>query len=463
MYELIYEGIAQAGLLKDGHILREKIADAPVDKLANLVLEITALTSAENVQREIIPFAHSASLSLGGERYPCSDVKCRLEKIHELMQFAVLYSDRVYMKDVLSGHIMDIKADTVSKHAGAFRERLTDDLIILNELRPVIEKGFVTPFTPPSNICPHCLAKRSFSRDGDAKLRAVEDYMSQRYDNEVSVRLSVIGNSYYIMHSGPESLVEHGTSGVIIEGAPDGSVPERLMPISTLVKKAKKGEEVLLSRTAERKIHRIQQVVENEMESICFELFAAQSFGTAFLTDRPVHIDALDILSKDNELEYRNTIAREHLTSILPFISGVPTDDLISIREAESDAFILYRRALNEAIDEYRRKRSGFSEKDARMLYADIIAPKLTVLDQKVKSTRRKLVKRSGISIGVWAGAITFGVYSGFVPPDLVKAAGALGLSHLVKSVAEGLDPTSNIQNEELYFLWKVRQKQKAD
>lgn len=464
MNELIYERMAEAGFLQAGQIRREEIVRAPVDKLINLVLEISTITSAEYVQRDNAPFVHSASMSLIGSRYPCESIDCRIERIHELMQFAVLYSDRVYVKNILADHIYDID-DMVSNNEELFRERLTDDLIILNKMRPVIEKGFIIPFTPPLNRCPHCLAEQSFGQDGKAKLMAIEDYIRWRYYKEVSVELLAIADQFILTCRGPESLLEHGGIGLALSRNADGSIPPSLRQINSIVRRAEKGEEVLLSPAAKRKVGIIEDIAEREIASICFELFTAQSFGTSFLTDRPVHIDALDISTQDNELERRNSIARKHLTSLLPFISGVPIDDLISIREAESDAFILYRRALNEAIDEYRTSRSDFSEKDARMLYADVIAPKLTILNQTVKSTRRTLLKRTGTTVVVWAGAITFGVYSGLVPPDLIKAAQALGLTHIVvdllRSAAVGLDPTENIRGEDLYFLWKVRKKHK--
>ena len=62
--------------------------------------------------------------------------------------------------------------------------------------------------------------------------------------------------------------------------------------------------------------------------------------------------------------------------------------------------------------------------------------------------------------------AISFGIYSGFIPADLIAAAKLLGMGKVaadfLKSAMERADTTASIREEEMYFLWRVRQAAKS-
>jgi hypothetical protein len=134
---------------------------------------------------------------------------------------------------------------------------------------------------------------------------------------------------------------------------------------------------------------------------------------------------------------------------------------LIRVREREEEAFITYRYALNKAIGEFRASGDTFSERDARALYSDIIAPKLTALNQKVNQAKRDLKTKASRSFIALAGVITFGVYTGIIPPEYKALATALGFTKTVQDILGNIlplgDAKNSIRNEELYFLWKVK------
>jgi hypothetical protein len=203
-------------------------------------------------------------------------------------------------------------------------------------------------------------------------------------------------------------------------------------------------------------------LADDAIRNISFELLSAQCFGASLLTDSLLDTQALHVLGRDSDLERRNGLVQQHLTSIVPFVEGVSIDALIKLREEEGEAFVLYRKALNQAIEEYRGCGGSFTENDARALYGDVIAPKLAAMDNKIRSARKSLFKGTAVKIGAWAGAITFGVYAGFVPPDLVLAAQALGLTQVAAELAgstmTGLDADQHVREDSLYFLWKVSQ-----
>jgi hypothetical protein len=461
MNEIIYERLAQAGMLRAGSIDSARIASTKLDTLSQLATEVCEMTSAQNIKRAHEAFALSASSSLAGGLAGCFHIDCRVRRVQALMQFAILYGDRVYVRNSLVDYAHGF-APTIEMPESLLRKLFADELVMLNEMRPAIEKGIIIPFSPPLRTCPHCIAKQSLGQDGETRFAMLERYLKQRYSNEVSVRLLKQGGRYALDYEGPDSLTEHGASRQILFNPPDGSVPEKLRSIPRAVRKADAGEQVLLSPAARKKVGLNEELAELAVADISFELLSAQCFGASFLTDRPVHIEALEVLSANSELERRNRLVREHLTSIVPFVEGVPAEDLLRLREVEGDAFVVYRQALNQAIEEYRARGGSFNERDARALYGDVIAPRLAALDNRVKSARKSLLKGTAIKIGTWAGVISFGMYTGFVPPELAVAAQALGLTQVVAELAgstiRGLDADQHVREDSLFFLWKVRQ-----
>lgn len=451
----LYEKLARAGFLRFGEIKKSKIASTPVASLIDFAAEIAEDTSGAQLGRERSVFAQSASLSLGGGRQYCSNLDCRKERISELAQFALLYCDRVYISNFLTDHIPH-PGGTAWEDEDEFHQEFTNDLIILNEIRPLVEKGIIVPFTPPLNYCPHCLAAHSLGHDADARLKALEKHLRQRFAQELTAcELFKFNEGYFVGLRGPETLLDHGGQGFSYR-----VLPEPLRDMPRLMHKVNAGEVVSLSKSVRRKLGYHQRLAGRVLRNVAFELTAAQSLNTSFLTERPLHIEALAMLSESDRIQRRNLTALRHLTSFVPFLDGVPLKSLMRLREKEEEAFVLYRQALNEAIDEY-KKQEELTARDAQALYSDVIAPKLAMLDSKVKSAKKKLLKDAGLNIFAWVGAISFGIYAGFVPSNLITAAEALGLTkvvaELIKLTLDGTDVTEDIRREDMYFLWQVR------
>src|SRR5262249_27371069 len=103
-------------------------------------------------------------------------------------------------------------------------------------------------------------------------------------------------------------------------------------------------------------------------------------------------------VSNNQDIERRNSIACKYLSSMVPFVEDVAIADLIKLRNREEDAFIRYRRALNQAIDEF-KEGGTFTERDARTLYSDVIARRLSSLEQGMKDARGDLLRKPLVSI----------------------------------------------------------------
>ena len=126
---------------------------------------------------------------------------------------------------------------------------------------------------------------------------------------------------------------------------------------------------------------------------------------------------------------------QKHLTSLVPFLGDVPPASVLKLRQREEESFLTYRQALNKAIDDVRAQRSDFSEREARSIYSDVVAPELARLDRAVKTARREILKDAGRSIVSWSAAISFGMYAGLLPEQLLLAAKALGLTKALADI----------------------------
>ena len=104
----------------------------------------------------------------------------------------------------------------------------------------------------------------------------------------------------------------------------------------------------------------------------------------------------------------------------------------------------------------------AINERHARELYGDVLEPSLVRLDLKLRNAHRGLVKTSRRKVFAWVGAITFGLFSGLLPSSLEAAAKALGLTKVLAELGESALQTGGnedvIRNDDMYFLWKVRQ-----
>lgn len=199
-------------------------------------------------------------------------------------------------------------------------------------------------------------------------------------------------------------------------------------------------------------------------QNICYELAANKTLGTSFVTHNPLHISVLEMLTNDSEIERCNKIAFENLTTNIPFLSDVSVRNLLKLRQREQESFVVFRTALNEAIVEFANRRKEFTRNTACELYGDVIAPRLAKLDRRVRKAKTDLVSTATRSVIGTIGALSFGLYTGLVDAKVGAIAAAIGLAKFASDIQKVLsvgDAEKTIQEDELYFLWKVKKKSK--
>lgn len=455
MSHILFEKLEKAGFMRGMTLKRSAIEHASPVEILDFAEESCALTSAKNLSQDNSVLAHSGSLSVGCSRWPCAALDCRLTRAERLVQFAALYSDRVYIRNFFSDYVEHLD-DKHLPDESKLRAQFAEDLEILAYLRPLIESKKVLPITSP-NYCLHCLAKHSLGLEDDKQLKKAFRLLEHRMENEIDASLSILkGKIYCIMVKGPEDLLYHGFSGSL-----DKQPPPNLSKMPRIFAQVRNGKTVHLSKWALRKIGIASHLASYHCESIIFELSLAQCLKTGFLTDMPLHIDLLKRISSVPPTVERDLLVEKHLTCLVPFLKELSPKEILKVRQNEAESFILFKSALIEAIDEYRRNYGRFNESDARALYLDILRPKLTELENKVRKAQRAIIKGSVHKVLAWTAAISFGIYAGFLGEGLVSAAAALGLTKILADFAEDLMTKSDIEEtargHSMYFLWRVK------
>jgi hypothetical protein len=454
MSHVLIELLENSGFMHGETIESDRVAHAKRSELVDRAVQSAELTSASRVTSVDSIFSHTASLSLGGDPLPCMGMNCRLRRANELAQFAAFYSDRVFINNGLfafGGRQDRMPLDFARSH-------FLDELRVFSVFRPLIEAGLIIPITPNPELCFHCLGKGTLPDHDQNRFDRAIQRVEKRFSKETIVTLETSDDGSLKLHvRGDDELVEHGGTFMKL-----GKATKLLPPKSPMAKKLASSGIVNLPVSLRKELGVDQRRAHELFRDIGFEMGISQCLNTSVVTDQTLHVDILNSFSKSTNLDQRNSLIERHLTCLVPFLNSVSPVELLKLRTGEGDAFISFRQAFAKAIDERTRLKSGrLTKRDAESIYKEILEPELARLNQKFNSARKSIFKKSRAGVLGWTAAISAGFYFGFVESSLIAAAQALGLTKVAADLATGLISSSGeeaIRNENLYFLWKVRQ-----
>ncbi|MBZ5612527.1 MAG: hypothetical protein LAO23_00860 [Acidobacteriia bacterium] len=452
----IFEILRGADLLAKGQVSRDIVTSLSAPKIFDIAEAVAEATLPVASFKATSSFRHSASLSLAGGRGECHYLGCRLQRVEELARFALMYSDATYVHNPLASYAPR-QPRFASRNLDLLREVFYDDLCVLERFEPVVKSGHVILFSPSKHFHRSCLADAALGAGAGEKLRRAQLRLADEYLSRTkgSVRFLSSDKTHEFSLKGPALYYDHG--GLVFT--------RPLSPDSKLFKAVQQQGEVLLSRAALRTLGFHEELAAAVVANVCNHLMMNYDLNSFFLTEKDIHIRFLQSLTQNTDIEKRNSVAFRNLTSIVPFVEDIPLKELIKLRKREQESFISYRAALTQAIDALRFQKSEFTERDARLLYSEVIAPRLASLELRIKSAKRDLITSAYRPIVGWVGAMSFGIYSGLIPAQLAGLATAVGFTQaasniLQKAMALG-DCEQQARTNDLYFLWKVQRKAK--
>lgn len=443
------------GLMVDGKPVFKRIQKASLRQIADLCLQSGDISSYENLHPVPSIFSHTASLPLGGDINPCGSISCRLQKVKELAQFAVLYSDKVYVRNFLYDKADEKSLTKMDKDLVV--EAFTDDLIVFSTLLPLFEAGKVQLVTF-QNLCPHCLSLAGLQQNAGPQYDKASKDLEERYYSEVNYSLHYTEGVLELDARGPDILVPHGTLHNIFDDP-----TELVIRAARLIEKTKTAGEINLTSTQAKRIKAATYFFRPVIDSIAFELGGAHFLKTSYLSDSDLEVNFIRNVTTDPIARRRTTLMMKYLTCLIPFIDSVDTSKLLKLREDEQESFALFRSALNKAIDEYKVHGDTLTQRDAQAIYADLVEPRLATLDAKIRAAKRRFVKKSMREILGWTGAISLGYYTGiFTGSPFVAGAAAFAAAKagakLIESTMTKSDVKETIEQDDMYFLWRVKE-----
>ncbi len=451
---VLFELLENSGLLKKGAVNSSHIATSSVDDLLELSKQSAQITSVTNAPSATTTFTHSATLPLSGWPTPCVSVKCRVNNVRNLGQFAALYSDRVYVPNFLASHADHW--DPNEQGSAELRENIKNDVEVLVAVRPLIENGHIIPVSPQSGVCARCFNAYESSRPEVEKSDRARRELEKAFFESTTIEVFRGRDGYELKYSGPEEIFEHDFYGDLSK-----EIVEQLKRMPRLHRRILEGKRIVASKTLRNQIGLHKQLAFNVLRDARFELAMSKVLGTSYLADNVMQMRAINAMLGSQAVEERNTMMYNHLTTMVPFLIDIQPEDLLKMRRREEEAFILFRQALTQAIEEVRQQQGVFTEQHAKALYSDVLEPKLAVLERQMKKGTRDLRRFTIGFTGSWAAAISFGMLSGLLPFNLASIAAAFGIATVQKTtetalMRAGQDETM-IQEDDMYFLWKVR------
>lgn len=219
---------------------------------------------------------------------------------------------------------------------------------------------------------------------------------------------------------------------------------------------------MIASKSLKRDLGTHKEFVESAVHNLSFDIFASRFTNSSFVTNSQMDVELLSAFTMDPAIERRNTLARKFLTSEVPFLLDWDIESVIKLRHREGEAFARFRKALNNAMKEVLEAQSEFNERTAQQLYGDVIRPRLRELDQRVRVAKRTLLKGVYRPTVAVVGVISIGLFLNLIPTnwaDFIKLIGVGKVSCDILENALALrDASETIEEEDFYFLWKVRQ-----
>lgn len=131
----------------------------------------------------------------------------------------------------------------------------------------------------------------------------------------------------------------------------------------------------------------------------------------------------------------------------LPFLEKVSLDNLIKARVKERESFILFRKALLDAVQQLKHDKNP--RKIAKEVKSDIIQPKLDKIERDIKKIAKYKCLRMSTIITV---NLALGIFTG--NPQLAEILFSAGIA---LETIDFLKEMKEVKENPVYFLWKIK------
>lgn len=392
-------------------------------------------------------FSFIANSSLSGGRHPCSNPECRIKKLNELVSFSSLYADEVYIGNPFE-KMMFKDAEEVHQ---VDREELISGILNFYFLKPLFEKGIIKYAQNIVSLCQ--FHKESLADPLSEQIERKENLLYEFFHDYLTQECSIVFDfrkemGPFFEISGPENLIEHGKRYFYLyQPFPKfvNSFMKRKLPYK--VPKREIIDKGILSF-----------IISPFLRDLSDQEWHSTFYGTSYLSDNAVQ---MRLASRINSEEYaaNSSVFERCMSHYLPAVYGRSIQEILELREQEGEAFAVYRDRLSSLI----RKEKAWEEKDLSQVFRDEVLPEINLIEKKIRDWKSKTRESLKEKLIFGSGAITVGLYSGVLPPDIGQIVAALGGGSAVIGALIDYNKTLKEKDEarasDFYFLWQAKQK----
>ncbi|MEJ1395800.1 MAG: hypothetical protein RPU64_16645 [Candidatus Sedimenticola sp. (ex Thyasira tokunagai)] len=412
-------------------------------------VEVLSLISKHHFYSSSSPnenFSFIASSALSGGSHPCSAPECRKKKLDQLVSFASLYADEVYIQSPFE-YVYQIGDHPIRE---VERQEVLAGIYNYLYLKPLIDSGLVKYAAVNVNFCEEH-AKEIAMPLSDSIVKK-EEKLYQALESHMLDRCKVTfdfleGNKAkpFFSVAGSEEIIEHGEIYF-----------HAYEPISSLfLPFMERKTPYTLAKDEVEDCNILSQIIGPIVQDLSTQEWHSALNGTSYLCDNKTNIK---VASKINSKAYSASSAAFEgaMKHYLPAVYSNQVSSILDLREKEQEAFAVYRDKLNKMIRETRQ----WSEEEVSKVFRDEILPEINLIDKKVKDWKANT--RASIAEKVLFGVATasFGLYGGVLPANIGEIVAALGGTSAVAGPLMDLNKTLKEKQEarknDFYFLWQA-------
>jgi len=389
-------------------------------------------------------FTFVANSSLSGGRHPCGNPDCRSKKLEELVSFAALYADAVYIQNPFE-EIFFRAQDGIKP---VDRDELFFGITNYITLAPLIERGLIKYSHKAVYVCKHHFDSISSPLSERISLRneALAKSIESHLENSCTFTLDTNKHGdQFLKATGPEAFIDHGVTYLhLYEGFSSAELREKYPSLPHQMSIEEIREHGLLSL-----------IVGPILDDLAHQEWHNAFYSTSFLCDNPLQMR----LARQANISEGSADSSALLSGFehhLPTVLSSDTTALMELRDREFESFRVYRDKLRSLLSDS----NSWTETEINNAFQDEIIPELNILEKRLHDWKSNLREGIAEKTIIGSGAIAVGLYSGLLPANIGEVfAAAGGGAAAVKTLLDinsTLKPHQRARANDYYFLWKA-------
>lgn len=383
-------------------------------------------------------FNFSTNASISGNVYPCACMECKISNLSNLAFFATLYAEKVIIPSPIDYHFQQYEHLKLPID----RRRLIEDIILLLYIKPLVLRRIIGFYTLRISVCNHCLQnilikEKNIFRQANLIRKDIEEMMKSDF-------------KIYTKH-------EYNDVFIYVEPKSDMILPRTtvcsIFRKPAFFKKYIKLPDSDLSFDVFKKLGLVDYFLIPIIDDFILHNFWNIYNKTTYLTNRA--IDTL-IMQKLGESNIQNQNTLNYIKPVLPLIQNVNIETLLKIRDDDYNSFVVYRDKLRELININNLK----TEKDYQNAYNDLIQPEINKMNNILQKNRKHLSSKIGLDMILTSMIFSIGIYNNFSFEGITGLMSLLGISNSISDFSK-IASKEPIEQNDLYFLWKINNKNK--